>query len=758
VKARQVLLPIRKDLPNNTIIMALRQLNARILLVFTFFFAAQLLFAQDMKWAAGGNSYFSAEGGDIVRYELPGLTKTVFIDKKDLTPEGKDKPLKVENFAFSEDGQKLLVYTNSQWVWRYKTRGDYWVLDLPAKKLRQLGKDRPESSLMFAKFSPDGSKVAYVSERNIYVEDLEKGIPMKMTYDNGTKKLINGTFDWVYEEEFSLRDGFRWSPDSRFISFWQIDANQIRDFYMINNTDSIYSQIVPVEYPKVGDPPSPARIGVVDVNGGKTTWMKVPGDPQQHYIVRMEWAPDGKDVVLQQLNRKQNESKIMLCNPQTGDAQTIYSETDEAWVAHVSEWSDGATGWHWVNSGKDFIWVSEKDGWRHLYLVSRDGKMETRLTKGDFDVIETELIDDKNGGIYFYASPGNPLQQYLYHVTLDGKGKVKQLSPAHMEGTHSYAISPNGKFARYDFSNHFTPSMETWISLPDHKPLPEQENIFDKYDPSAKANANVEFFKITTDEGVELDGWVKKPDNFDPTKKYPVMFFVYSYPGTSTVKDTYSSRSCRIYDGDLAEDGYLYISVDNRGSVLPKGRKWRKAIYQKVGQVTSYDQAQAAKKIMQWQFVDTSRVAVWGWSGGGSTTLDLLFRYPEIYKTGVSVAPVTNLLLYDNIYTERFMGLPQENMADYVEGSPLTHAKNLRGNLLLVHGTGDDNVHFQNAEMLVNELVKHNKQFQYMAYPNRSHGLREGSGTSRHLVTMCSKFIRENCPPGPINAGEAKKP
>lgn len=728
----------------------------------SFFLIVQIftfsLLAQDMQWAKDGNSYFTHEKEGIVQYMLPGLEKTVFLNEDVFKPEDGEKPLAIENFTFSDDGKKLLIYTNSDYVWRYKTRGDYWVLDLQTKKLSQLGKGRPESSLMFAKIAPDGSKVAYVSEHNVYVEDLASGTIKKLTDDKGTKKLINGTFDWVYEEEFSLRDGFRWAPDSKHIAYWQIDANQVRDFYMVNNTDSVYSQIVPVEYPKVGDPPSPARIGVVGIADGKTTWMDTPGDPQQHYIVRMEWGPDGKEIILQQMNRKQNESKLMLCNPQTGQVKTIYQESDEAWVAHVSEWSDEQIGWDWVNGGQSFIWVSEKDGWRHLYLVSRDGKTETLLTKGDYDVIETALIEEKGKGIYFYASPDNPLQKYLYHVTLDGKGKAEKITPAKLEGTHNYTISPNGKYAQDEFSNYYTPSMESWVSLPDHKPLPGQEDLVKNFDPSGKAKSNVEFFNITTDEGVELNAWVKKPKDFDPSKKYPLMFYVYSYPGTSTVRDAYSGRNFGLYNGDLVEEGYLYVSVDNRGSVLPKGRAWRKAVYRKVGQVTSFDQAQAAKQILQWPYVDTSRVAVWGWSGGGSTTLDLLFRYPEIYKTGIAVAPVSNLLLYDNIYTERFMGLPQENMEDYVAGSALTYARNLKGNLLLVHGTGDDNVHFQNAEMLVNELVKYNKQFQYMAYPNRSHSMREGQGTFLHLGTMCTKFIQDNCPPGAKGAGKEGKP
>ena len=603
---------------------------------------------------------------------------------------------------------------------------------------------------MFAKISPDGTRAAYVSKHNIYVENLSNN-EIKPITNNGSNTLINGTFDWVYEEEFFCRDGFRWAPDSRSIAYWQIDANQIRDFYMINNTDSVYSQIVPVEYPKVGDPPSPARIGVVDIANANTTWMNVPGDPAQHYLVRMEWAPDGKEIILQQLNRKQNESKIMLCEPKTGVAKTIFTETDEAWVSTINEWSNSSTGWDWLGGGKSFLWMSEKDGWRHLYTISRDGKKEVLLTNGNYDVISLDRIDEKGGTVYFSASPNSAVQKYLFKVPLNGKGKREQLTPASLPGTHTYTISTNGKYARHSFSNHYTPPKTTWEELPSHKPLAGQKNLVKEFDPKAKDSTNVEFFKVTTEDGVEMDGWMKKPHNFDPNKKYPVVFYVYGEPAGTTVEDSYGSASDFIYNGDLAEDGYIHVSIDNRGTPAPKGRDWRKAIYRKIGQINIRDQAMGAKKILEWDFMDTSRVAVWGWSGGGSSTLNLMFQYPEIYKTGISIAPVTSSLFYDNIYTERYMGLPQENMADYTAGASITHAKNLKGNLMLIHGTGDDNVHFQNAEMLVNELVKHNKQFQYMAYPMRSHGLSEGEGTFLHLSTMVSKYLNENCPPGGVD-------
>lgn len=704
---------------------------------------------QSSNWTKDGNGYYSAEQQQIVKFDLTTQQANVMVSKDLLTPKGSTAPLVVKSFSFTDDQKKLLIFTNTKRVWRYETRGDYWVLDLTTKELKKLGASLPESSLMFAKISPDGRKAAYVSKNNVYVEDLAIGKPKALTSTNGTKKLINGTFDWVYEEEFGCRDGFRWSPDSKTIAYWQIDANTIRDFYMINNTDSTYSFVVPVEYPKVGEAPSACRIGVVNVATAKTLWMKVPGDSRQNYIPRMEWAGNSNELILQQLNRKQNHSKLMYANARTGAVNTIYEETDEAWVDIRSRWTDdNPAGWEWLNGGKEFVWVSEKDGWRHLFRVSRDGKNETLITKGDYDVIAPEQIDETTGYVYFTASPTNATQKYLYRTKLDGSGEAERISPAIEEGTHDYQISPNGKYAYHNFSNYYTIPAAEWVSLPNHQALNPKDDITKKIDPEKKKNSNIEFFKVTTEDGVEMDGWIAKPKNFDPSKKYPIVFNVYSEPAAQTVIDRFGVGRNSLYKGNMAEDGYIYLSLDNRGTPAPKGRAWRKSIYRKIGLINTRDQAMAAKKILQWPYVDSERVAVHGWSGGGSCTLNLMFQYPEIYKTGIAVAAVGNQLEYDNIYQERYMGLPQENKEDFLKGSPITYAKNLKGNLLYIHGTGDDNVHYQNAELLLNELIKHNRQFQFMPYPNRSHGIYEGEGTRMHLNTLFTNYLKQYCPPG----------
>ena len=706
--------------------------------------------AGEIKWSVDGNSYYRVEKNELVRYTLPDNKPVVVLTEQQLTPIGSASPLHFNFYSFSADQQKVLFFTNTKRVWRLNSKGDYWMLDRKTGSLSQLGKSLPASSLMFAKFSPDGNSVAYVSENNIYVEELSSSHIKPMTSD-GSVTLINGTFDWVYEEEFACRDGFRWSPDSKKIAFWQIDASGIKKYYLINNTDSIYSRIIPIEYPKVGQKPSLCKVGMVNIADARTTWINIPGDPAQNYLVRMEFIPSTDNLLIQQLNRKQNSSKLYIYETATANSKVIEEEADAAWVDIYQPGNpyslDFTNKFIWLNGTKSILWDSEKDGWRHLYQVSLEGKPEKLVTNGSFDFSDITYIDHKKGMVYFMASPGNATQNYLYRTRLDGKGTAELVSPAALKGTHSYSFSPNGKYAAHSFSNSFTRPAREFITVADHKPLNEKESILGRLD-SLKVKPVTEFFKIRTIDSIEMDGWMVKPDNFDPAKKYPVVFYVYSEPASATVKDSYGIGRNFLYMGDMAKDGYIYISLDNRGTPAPKGAAWRKSIYRKIGQINIHDQAMAAKEILKWDFVDPERIAVWGWSGGGSATLNLMFQYPEIYKTGIAIAAVANELTYDNIYQERYMGLPQENMEDFVKGSPVTYAKSLKGNLLYIHGTGDDNVHYQNAEMLLNELIKYNKQFQFMAYPNRTHGLSEGEGTFLHLATLYTAYLKKNCPPG----------
>ncbi len=712
-------------------------------ILFVSFLATSITKAQrgGINWTKDGNSYYQNAGGEIVTITLPKNERKTILSLRMLTPANAQNPLNVRSFQFSNDGSKALIYTNTKRVWRQDSKGDYWVADITNNTLKQIGKGKPASSLMFAKFSPDGSKVAYVSEHNIFVEDLATN-NIKALTTNGTTRMINGTFDWVYEEEFGCLDGFRWSPDGNSIAYWQIDATKIKNFLMINNTDSIYSFNVPVEYPKVGQDPSACKIGVVDIASTQTKWLAVPGSEIQNYIPRMDWIPNTNEVILQQLNREQNQSKLFVANAATGSITEIYKETNQSWI-------DAQDQFIWLNGNKEFIYQTEKDGFNHFYRVSKDGKKETLITKGDYDIIDLSLVDEKNNYIYFIASPNNATQKYLYKTKLDGKGKLEMVTPSVLPGTHNYSISPNGLFARHTYQSSTISPVTEWMNFVTLQPTSMEGSLTNQIAKQQPIKNKVEFFKVTTEDGITLDGWMKKPDNFDATKKYPVVFYVYGEPASQTAADVWGAGRNGLYAGDMAKDGYIYISMDNRGAPVPKGTAWRKAIYKNIGVLNIRDQAMATKKLLAtYPFMDKDRVAVHGWSGGGSSTLNLLFQYPEIYKTGVAVAAVANQLTYDNIYQERYMGTPFPTTDAYVKGSPITHAKNLVGNLLYIHGTGDDNVHYQNAEMLINELVKHKKVFQLMSYPNRTHGIGEGEGTREHLALTFTKFLKENCPPG----------
>ena len=699
-----------------------------------------------INWTPDGMAYTKTKDGNIVRVDPKTDAETILIKKEQITPAGKENALRPQRYDYSNDKTKLLLFTNTAKVWRLNTRGDYWVLNTATNKLSQLGKGLAAQSLMFAKFSPDSKLVAYVSDHNLFVEDIATGQIRKLTVD-GTRKLINGTFDWVYEEEFGCRDGFRWSDDSKQIAFWQVDATKIRDYYMINTTDSVYSKIIPVEYPKVGQPPSPVKIGVVTLAGGFIRWMNIEGDPQQHYLPRMAWSGPN-ELVVQQLDRKQQESKMIYCKTTDGSTRTFWAENDDAWVDLNSADIFGEPGgWTWVNKGQDFLWVSEKDGWRHIYRISRDGKTVTLLTKGNYDIGSINGVDEANGYIYFTASPTNATQLYLYRTKINNpKDDAELVSNASLKGTNDYKISPTGRVALHSFSNYNTPTVSEWITLPDNKPMVSAKSIASTI--KTDATINVEYVQVTTDDNVVLDAWIRKPGNFDASKKYPVVVYVYGEPAASTVNDEYGNHSNFLYRGDMSADGYVQVAIDNRGTPALKGAAWRKAIYRKIGIINIRDMAMGTKKLLERPYMDKDRVAVWGWSGGGSSTLNLMFQYPEIFKTGISIAAVTNQLLYDNIYQERFMGLPQENMEDFVKGSPVTNVQGLKGNLLYIHGTGDDNVQYDNAETLLNALVKYNKQFQFMAYPNRTHSISEGEGTSLHLSTLYTNYLRQYCPPG----------
>jgi len=659
-----------------------------------------------------------------------------------LVPEGREEPLGIDDYQWSQDGRHLLVFTNTRRVWRINSRGDYWVLDLQSGKLRQLGHDLEGTRFMFAKFSPDGTRVGYVHLNDIYVEDVDSGARTRLTHD-GSETIINGTFDWVYEEEFGLRDGFRWSPDGERIAYWQLDAEGVGVFHLIDFTAGLYSEIIPVQYPKVGTTNSACRVGTVSSAGGETTWVQLEGDPRNNYVARMEWAASSDELALQYLNRLQNTNQLMLADVATGEARTVLTERDEAWLDPVDDLV-------WIDGGEDFTWVSERNGWRHAFLVSRDGTQATEITPGPYDVVSILDIDEERGWLHFIGSLEDPKQRFLYRIRLDGSGEPERLTPADQPGTHSYQVSPSASWAIHTYSAFGRPPTIDLVRLPAHESV---RALVDNAEMVARVEAldrgEADFFRVDVGGGVLLDGYYMLPPDFDPARKYPLLFYVYGEPWGQTVTDAWGG-GYYLWHLLLTQRGYVVMSVDNRGTPAPRGRAWRKCIYGEIGVIASADQAAALRAISErWSWVDRERIGIWGWSGGGSMTLNMLFRHPDLYHTGMSIAPVPNQLYYDTIYQERYMGLPDENAEGYRRGSPVTYADGLEGNLLLMHGTGDDNCHYQGTEELIDALIAANKPFTMMAYPNRSHSIREGPGTRRHLYELLTRYLEENLAAGP---------
>ena len=694
-----------------------------------------------VRWLGDGTSYTTLErsedgpGRDIVRYDTETASRSVFVPAEELIPARDTVPLAIRNYSWSDGFERLLIFTNSKRVWRTNTRGDYWVLDRASGHLQQLGGgEAPESSLMFAKFSPDGDRVGYVVKNNLYVEDLRTGQITQLT-DDGSLTIINGTFDWVYEEELGLRDGWRWSPDGQRIAFWQLDAEGVRNFNMINDTDSLYSQVIPVQYPKAGETNSANRVGVVSADGGDITWFSMPGDSRNYYIARMEWAANSDQVVMQRLNRLQNTLDLVIGDVATGQIRSVLTERDEAWVETVDDFA-------WLDDGESFLWTSEKDGWNHAYIVSRDGATRRLLTPGEFDVISIVGVDTDEDWLYFIASPDNPTQRYLYRTPLDGQAQLERLSPVDQEGTHSYNVAPNFTWAFHTFHSFGTPPVTNLVSLPTHelvRPVVENTQLRERV--AALDRGPSDFFTVDIGEGVSLNGWMIKPPNFDSTRQYPILFYVYGGPGSQTVRDSWGG-STYLWHVMLSQEDVIVASIDNRGTGA-RGRDFRKIIYGQLGVVETHDQAAAARVISARPYVDPDRVGIWGWSYGGFMSLNTLFQHGDVYSTAVVVAPVTHWKYYDTIYTERYNGLPQDNAEGYDKGSPLSYAEQMSGNLLVVHGGGDDNVHYQNTEALVNSLVAANKQFRFMEYPNRTHGI-FGGGASLHLRGLLTDYILEN--------------
>ncbi len=566
-----------------------------------------------VRWLHDGIGYTTLEaskdstgGQDLVQYDAETGKRDVLVSAAHLIPPRESAPLGIHGYTLSDDRARLLIFTNSKRVWRQNTRGDYWVLDRASHELRKLGGDAPASSLMFAKFAPVGSLVAYVRANNLYVEDLRDGQISQLTACQSPDE-INGTFDWVYEEEFGLRDGYRWSPDGKSIAFWNLNTQGVREYSLINNTDTLYPRITAVKYPKVGEQNALCRVGVVSVGDIVPKWLTAPD--RDHYIPFLEWAGNSREIVLQRMNRLQNTAKVLLIDlepketPRPDDstrermramgidvpppsslyavpfpvmtAREILTEHDDAWLDLQDELP-------WINKGQEFLWLSERDGWRHVYRVDRKSGTPKLITPGDFDVIQLLEADEKSGHLYFLASPENPTQKYLYRVRLDGTGR-ERITPKDQSGSHDYQIAPGARWAIHRYSNFETPPISELIRLPSHervKLLTDNSALKKKLE--ALKKVKTEFFRVDIGQGIALDGWCIYPADFDPNEKYPLLVHVYGEPAGQTVLDAWGGGNA-LWHRMLALQGYIVMSIDNRGTPAPRGRAWRRAVHRKVG-------------------------------------------------------------------------------------------------------------------------------------------------------------------------------
>jgi len=681
----------------------------------------------------------AGEGRDLVREDPRTGEREVLVASSRLVPAGESAPLRVADYQWSDDGRQLLVFTNTRRVWRTNSRGDYWVLDLDTDRLRRIGAGFPEASLQFAKFSPDGGRVAFVQANDIWIESIETGDLTRLT-EGGSDTLIHGTFDWVYEEEFAIRDGFRWSNDGRSIAFWRIDSSPVKAFTLVDYTSDVYPTLKPIQYPKVGTENSRVSIGVAPAEGGDVTWMDIPIDEAGHYVARMEWAPHGDDLILQWLSRRQDELRVLRANPRSGATETLFVDRDDTWVEVVDDLT-------WIEDGRAFLWPSERDGWRHLWRVDADTGEARLVTPGRYDVIELLRVDEARGDLWVLASPTDPTRRFLYRTPITG-GEPTRATPAELGGTNTYDISLDARFAVHTHSAFGVPPHVELISLPNHgtvRDLIDNDRATDEL--SALARGRHDFFRVRLTDELELDAWMMKPPDFDPDRSWPLLVHVYGEPAGQTVLDRWGGGNY-LWHVLMTQLGYVVVSIDNRGTPGPRGRDFRKSIHKQIGIIAAEDQATALRSILdRHDWLDRERVGIWGWSGGGSMSLNAIFRHPDLYRAAVAVAFIANQRYYDTIYQERYMGLPHENEEGFREGSPITHAHRLRGDLLLVYGTGDDNCHYQNMEALVNELVAHDRPFKMLSYPNRTHGISEGKNTRRHLYKAITRHFMESIPP-----------
>ncbi len=699
------------------------------------------------RWLKDSSGYTmlepASQGGrrELVKYDCATGERTVLISRSQLLIPGGSKPLEIENYEISPDGDRFLLETNGRELADGQGRAaDYWILERKSGKLREIV-TAVEPGRVVGGFSPDGRHILYQQQKNLYVYDLNSNRTTTLTTDGLTDTIENAGGDWDHRGESA------WSPDSRRVAYVQVDYRAVGLRPVIDHIEPTYPKVRYVRFARIGTPIPTLRVGVADIETGLTQWIAVPGEPGSCYIPWLRWAGSSDELMLEKQSRGRDARDFLLANVHTGEVTCTYRETDPAWI----DASRGENlGLEFIRQGSAFVLLSEKDGWRHAYVLSRNGSTQTLLTPDPSDIIERIQVDEPAGWFYYIASPQNATQRYLYRVRLDGTGKTERISPPDQPGTHSYDFSPDARWAFHTYSTYDSPPVIELVELPEHRlvrVLEDNQALRTKVTPLI--TRPTEFFQLDIGHGVVMDAMMLKPREFDQTKKYPVFIYVYGEPHGQTVLDNWGASSATFHRM-IADLGYLVVSIDNRGTPAPKGAAWRQVIYGSLGPLSTEEQAAGLKELGRTRsYVDLSRVGIWGWSGGGSNTLNAMFRQPDLYHVGIAVAPKPQPNLYNAWFQEIFMRTPELNPDGYAQSAPINFAEGLKGNLLIIHGTGETNTHIQITEGLVDRLIELGKRFDYMTYPNCDHGLSEGRGTSLHVRTLITRYLLEHLPPGP---------
>ncbi|WMW77686.1 DPP IV N-terminal domain-containing protein [Flavobacterium sp. 20NA77.7] len=631
----------------------------------------------------------------------------------------------IDSYTFDAKEQKMLLATNTSPIFRHSFTAIYYLYDIATKKLTQFS----DKAIQEPTFSPDGTKVAYAFENNLYVCDLATTKHTQITTDGKRNAIINGITDWVYEEEFAFVKAFDWNADGTKLAFIRFDESQVPEFSMDLYNEGLYPTQSVFKYPKAGEKNADVSLHIYDVKLAKTQQINL-GNYQDFYIPRIKWTSEANTLSAQVMNRHQNNLDLHFIDTTTGTTKIVLNEKDTAYV----DVTDNLT----FLKDNSFIWTSEKDGFNHIYLYDATGKLKKQITKGNWEVTAYYGFDEKSKMIYYQSVENGSINRDVYAIKLDGKGKARL---SQKTGTNNATFSPN---FQYFINTYSSATTAPYFSLNDSKTGAEIKKIQSNELVEAKlAKYNVapkEFFALTTEKGHQLNAWIIKPKDFDASKKYPLLMFQYSGPGSQQVANSWNGTNDYWYFM-LAQKGYIVACVDGRGTGF-KGAAFKKCTQKELGKYEVEDQIDAAKVFGKYTYIDASRIGIWGWSYGGFMASNCLFQGADVFKTAIAVAPVTSWRYYDSIYTERYMQTPQENASGYDNNSPINHVSKLKGNFLLVHGTADDNVHVQNSMKMIEALVQANKQFDWAIYPDKNHGI-YGGKTRLQLYTKMTNFILE---------------